>query len=58
MNSDDLNIPGDYSDHHILKEEYETISNNDEKLVKSRRVIWRRIVMLICYSHRKRTVKN
>ena len=53
MDFDDLNIPGDYSDYDIREEEKETISLNDEVWVKTKKQIWRGIVMLITYSHKK-----
>ena len=57
MAFDDLTITGDYSDYDILEEEKETISKNDEFWVKTKKEIWRGILMLIPYIKRKRIVK-
>ena len=37
ISSDDLTITGDYSDHDILEEERDTISENDDVWVKTKK---------------------
>ena len=53
MAFDDLTIPGDYSDCGILEEEKETVSLNNESLVKTKKGMWKGRVMLIPYSNKK-----
>ena len=45
-----LNIPDDYIDNYILKEEKENISKNYEVGFKNKKDIWRGRVLLIPYS--------
>ena len=52
--SDDLTITGDYSDYDILEEERDTISENDDVWVKTKKEIWRGRVLLIPYSQKKK----
>ena len=49
---DDLTIPGDYSDYDILEEEKIYIQN-DEVWVKTKKEIWRGIVLVITYIKKK-----
>ena len=56
MSSDDLTITGDYSDYDILEEEKDTISENDDVWIKTKKEIWRGRVLLIPYSKKKRIV--
>ena len=56
MSSDDLTITGDYSDYDILEGEKNTISENDDVWVKTKKEIWRGRVLLISYSKKKRIV--
>ena len=51
MSSEDLTIAGDYSDHNILEEEKDTITENDDVWVKKK--ICRGRVMLIPYSKKE-----
>ena len=53
MSSDDLIRTGDYSDHNILEEEKDLISENDQVWVKTKKEIWRGTVLLIPYSKNK-----
>ena len=50
MSFDDLTITGNYSDYDVLEEEKETIIENDNVWVKTKKEIWRGIVLLIPYS--------
>ena len=53
MSSDDLTITGDYSDYDILEEEKDTISENNDVWVKTKKEIWRGRVLLIPYRKKK-----
>ena len=46
MAFDDLTIRRDYNDYDILTEENETISFNDEIWIKTKKEIWRGIIMI------------
>ena len=52
MDFDDLTILGDFSGYDILEKEKGNISNNSEAWVKTKKEIWRRILMLMPYSHK------
>ena len=46
----DLTITGNHSDYHILEEEKENISKNDDVWVRTKNDIWIERVLLIPYS--------
>ena len=54
MSSEDLTITGDYSDYNILEEEKDTITENDDAWVKTKKAIWRGRVLLIPYIKKRR----
>ena len=56
MDFDELTINGNYSDYYIFEEEKETITEDDNVWVKTKREIWRGRVLLITYSKQKRIV--
>ena len=56
MSSEDLTITGDYSDYNILVKEKDVITKNDNVWGKTKKEIWRGIVILNPYSKKKRIV--
>ena len=50
MDFDDLTITGNYSDYDIVEEEKETSTKNDNVWVKTKKDIWREILLVFPYS--------